>query len=323
MNRIHEIREQAKKYTKRIVLPEGDEPRVREAAASIRDEKIADVILLSRNTGLKGVETINPEKFGRLDDAAETLYRLRKHKGMTEGQAMELVLKDNVYFAALLTRLGLADGFVAGASHTTGNVARAAIHCLEMDKGINIVSSSFLIEISDETLGAGGLFVFADCGIVPQPDANQLADIALSSSRLFRNLFDMEPKVALLSYSTRGSSKGPSVDKVREALKIIREKEKNIAADGELQLDSAIVPDVAKIKCPKSPVAGKANVLIFPNLDAGNIAYKLVQRLAEARVVGPLLEGLTKPSSDLSRGCGVQEIVDAVAVTSLRAQRGC
>ncbi len=212
------------------------------------------------------------------------------------------------------------DGFVAGASHATPNVARAVIYCLQIDREFRTVSSSFLIELENCEFGEKGLFIFADCGIIPDPVARQLAGITLASSALMKDLFDIEPKVALLSYSTKGSAKGKSVDKVLEALKIIKEKHPSLKVDGELQFDAAIIPEVAKIKSPNSSVAGKANILIFPNLDSGNISYKLIQRLGKARVAGPLLQGLTKPASDLSRGCNIDEIVDAVAATAVRAQ---
>ncbi len=309
MTKIDLIREKARGNPKKIVLPEGEEKRVIEAASIIEKEGIAKVILLRKT-----------ETHPRLEEIVQTFWNLRKHKGISIDEARECVLKESVYFAALMTRLNMADGFVAGASHTTPNVARAAIYCLGIDREIRVVSSSFIIELEDCPFGENGLFIFGDCGIVPDPTSSQLAGIALSSSMLLKRLFDIEPRVALLSYSTKGSARGKSVDKVLEALKIIREKDPGLLVDGELQLDAAIIPEVAGIKSPGSPIAGKANVLIFPNLDAGNISYKLIQRLGKARVVGPILQGVTRPASDLSRGCTVKEIVDTVAVTVVRAQ---
>ncbi|MCK4463839.1 MAG: phosphate acetyltransferase [Candidatus Omnitrophica bacterium] len=309
MTKIDLIREKARQNPKKIVLPEGKEKRVIEAASIVEKEGIAKVILLRKT-----------ETHPRLEEIVQTFWNLRKHKGISIDQAREYVLKEPVYFAALMTQLGMADGFVAGASHTTPDVARAAIHCLKIDRKIRVVSSSFIIELENCPFGENGLFVFGDCGIVPNPTSLQLAGIALSSGMLLKRLFDVEPRAALLSYSTKGSAGGESVDKVLEALKIIREKDPDFLVDGELQLDAAIIPEVAGIKSPGSPVAGRANVLIFPNLDAGNISYKLIQRLGNGRVVGPILQGITKPASDLSRGCSVEEIVDAVAVTVVRAQ---
>lgn len=331
MGRIELLRKKAKTHPKKIVLPEGNDARVIEAASKIVEEGIARVTLLGKKSeiektakdnsrSLDKIKIVEPEFYLGLDDIASTFYKLRKHKGITEEDARKKVLEDRVYFAALMTRLDIADGFVAGACHTTSNVARASIHCLEIDPKIGIVSSSFVTELEDCPFGEGGLFIFGDCGIIPDPSSEQLAGIAVSCGRLMQDLFDLEPKIALLSYSTKGSAKGQSVNKVVDALKIIREKAPGLAVDGELQGDAAIVPEVAKIKCPESKVAGSANVIIFPNLDAGNICYKLIQRLGKARVVGPILEGVTKPASDLSRGCGIEEIVNAVAVTVVRAQ---
>lgn len=309
MAKIDLIREKARQNPKKIVLPEGKEKRIIEAASIVEKEGIAKVILLRKT-----------ERFPRLEEIVQTFWNLRKHKGISIDQARECVLKEPVYFAALMTQLDMADGFVAGASYTTPNVARAAIHCLKIDREIRVVSSSFIVELENCPFGESGLFVFGDCAIVPNPTSSQLAGIALSSGMLLKRLFDVEPRAALLSYSTKGSARGESVDKVLEALKIIREKDPGFLVDGELQLDAAIIPEVARIKSPGSPVAGKANVLIFPNLDAGNISYKLIQRLGKARVVGPILQGITRPASDLSRGCSVEEIVDAIAVTVVRAQ---
>jgi len=329
---VHKLLDKAKKDPRRIVLPEGDEPRVLLAAQIAAKEKIAIPIILGNKLqvekiakinllSLKDIEIIEPEKFPDLKRIAGALYELRKNKDFQkEDEAKEFILKELVYFGALMTRLGMADGFVAGASHTTSSVARAAIHCMEIDPNIKIVSSSFIMELENCPYGENGLFIFADCGIVPNPNAEQLAGIAISSSNMMKNLFNITPRVALLSYSTKGSAKGESVDKVVKALEIVRGKAKGLIIDGEFQLDAAIIPEVARIKLSDNPVAGKANVLVFPNLDAGNICYKMVQRLGKARAVGPLLQGLTKPASDLSRGCSVEDIVDTIAATVVRAQ---
>jgi phosphate acetyltransferase len=223
----------------------------------------------------------------------------------------------------MMAAAGLADGFVAGASHTTSDVARAAIHCLELDELIGVASGSFVMYIKGSHYGDDGLFVFADCGLVPDPNPRQLAGIAISSANLYRQLFDKEPHVAMLSYSTKSSAQGPLVEKVKEGVEEAKRLVPDISIDGEFQVDSALDPEVAKIKTSikESKVAGRANVLIFPNLDSGNIGYKLVQRLANARAIGPLILGLKKPASDLSRGCIVDDVIDAVAITAVRAQK--
>ena len=317
-SQIDKFKSIAKKNPKKIILPEGNEDRILEAAKIIESQGIAQVSLIAK--GKKGKNIIDPEKYSGAKELIDTFYALRKHKGITEAEARETVLNDPVYFGALLVGAGAFDGFVAGASYTTSDVARAALYCLGVDKEIGVMSSSFIIEMEDSLYGDNGLFIFADCGIVPNPNAERLAGIAISSSRLYESFFKRKPCVALLSYSTKGSAKGESVEKVIKALELTRKKAPDLEVDGEIQLDAAIIPEVAKIKAPKSPVAGRANVLIFPNLDAGNIACKLIQRLGKARVVGPLLQGLNKPASDLSRGSGVSEIVDTVAATVVRAQ---
>ncbi|MBL7157334.1 MAG: phosphate acetyltransferase [Candidatus Omnitrophica bacterium] len=329
---IEKLIQKAKKDPKNIVLPEGNEPRVLKAASTLASLGIAKVILVGKedevkkiadenSASLDKIRIIDQDNFPRREELIDTFYNLRKHKGITRDDAESAVSGNCVYFAALLTRMGVADGFVAGASHTTSNVARAALYCLGLDREIGVLSSSFLVELDNSPYGDEGLFIFGDCGIVPDPNPVRLAGIAISSSRIYENFFGRKARVALLSYSSKGSARGNSVDKVLKALEIIRKKSPGLLVDGELQLDAAVVPEVAKIKAPGSCIAGRANVLIFPNLDAGNISYKMVQRFANARVVGPLLQGLTKPASDLSRGCSVEEIVDTVACTVLRAQK--
>ncbi len=331
-SQIDTLREIAKKDPRTIVLPESFEPRVLKAALTLTALGLARVVLIGKerevkklaaehSVSLNKIRIIDPEKHPRREEMMETFFELRKHKGLTSEEAKRLILKDPLYFAGFLVRFGEADGFVAGASHATANVARAAIFCIGLDEDIGVMSSSFIVEVKNSPYGDKGLFIFGDCGIVPDPTPERLAGIAISCSRVYSELFKRKPRVALLSYSTKGSARGASIDKVRKALEIIKQKKPDLMVDGELQLDSAIVPEVAKIKAPKSAIAGKANVLIFPNLDAGNISYKLAQRLAGARVVGPLLEGIKKPASDLSRGCLVEEIVDTVVATVVRAQQ--
>lgn len=309
MDTILKIRDRARLKPKTIVLPEYDDPRVAEAARIIEIQKIANVILLTP-------DKIDPKEKDRY--IAE-FYEMRKARGL-EIEAVKQMFEDPLYYAAMMTREGKADGFVAGAAHTTADTARAAIHCLGIDDRISIASSCFIMVVPNCVYGDAGTFVFADCGIIPEPNPRQLACISVATAELAQKVLGLRPKVALLSYSTRGSAKGRAIDKVRDALNLIKEMSADLVADGELQVDAAIVPEVAQIKYPESPVGGQANVLIFPDLESGNIGYKLTQRLANARALGPLLMGLNKPCSDLSRGCVVDDVVDCVAVTAIRAQ---
>jgi phosphate acetyltransferase len=309
METIKKIRQKAKSNLKKIVLPEYDEKRTQEAVRIIQAEGIADIVLLS------------PDKVNAQDKERYIAEYFEMHKARDiDLETVKKLFSDTLYPAAMMTREGKFDGFVAGASHTTPDVARAAIRCLGIEERITIASSAFIITVPDCEYGEDGNFVFADCGIIPEPTSRQLAHIALATSELAQKVLDITPRIAFLSYSTRGSSKGRGVDKITEALGLFKEIAPQILVDGEMQADAAIVPEVAKIKYPDSPIGGKANILIFPNLEAGNISYKLVERLAKARALGPLLTGLTKPCSDLSRGCSVEDIVDCVAVTAIRAQ---
>ncbi len=331
MSRILDLRDKARADKRRIVLPEGEDARVVKAASFIASEGLADVSLLGKkdeveklagasSISLEGVKLIDPFISGGREEIIGAYYEKRKYKGITPEEAEKTVMENLVYYAAMMTAMGLADGFVAGASHTTSNVARAAIHCLKLDKEVGTVSSSFIMEMEDCPFGEKGLFAYGDCGIIPYPTSRQLAGIAIATSDLFRKLFAIEPRVAMLSFSTKGSAKADSIETILEALKKVKSRRPNLMIDGELQLDAAIVPEVAAHKCPGSEVAGRANVLIFPNLDAGNISYKLSQRLGKARAVGPLLQGLDRPCSDLSRGCNWEEVVDTTVVTAIRAQ---
>lgn len=304
---IKDIRRRAGKLQKLIILPEKDDLRIQEAAKIITKEKIARIILL----GKEGLES------KKIDAFSQIFFEARKHKGITIAQAREAV-SNPLYYAAMMVRAGEADGFVAGAAHSTPDVAKAAIYCIGVDERIKTVSSCFIMVVPDCSYGENGVFIFADCGIVPEPTSQQLAQIAISSSELAQNIFGIQPRVAMLSYSTKGSAKGVLVDKVKEATALAKQLNPDLLIDGELQADAAIVAEVAKIKDAQGPLAGRANVLIFPDLEAGNIGYKLVQRLAKARAIGPLLQGLHKPCSDLSRGALVEDIVDTIAATALR-----
>jgi len=312
--------------SKTIVLPESEDQRTIEAIPSILNENIAKVILIGNESlrskikasNLEKLQIIDPDNYGDTESMTNEYYELRKLKGITLEEARETIKKDYISFGAMLVRRGLADGFVAGASHTTPDVIRAALRCVQIDKTIGVIAGAFVMEVPNSPYGEKGTFLFADCGVNPEPNARQLAGIAVLSANLFKQLVGTTPRVAFLSYSSKGSAEGPLVTKVKEAVDKARTMSPDILIDGEFQVDSAIVPEVAKIKCGASPVAGKANVLIFPDLNSGNIAYKLTQRLANARAIGPLLMGFTKPCSDLSRGCNADDIVDAVAITAVR-----
>jgi len=309
MNIVDKIRARANARQKTIALPEIEDDRVKEAAKIIEKEGIAKVALLGRGM----LDKVKQEEYAKI------YFELRKSKGISLDDAKK-TMEDPLYYTAMMTHVGDCDGLVAGASHTTPDVARATIHCLGVNERINIASSCFLMSVPDCPYGEEGAFIFADCGIVPDPNPRQLACIAISNAELAEKVFGIAPRVALLSYSTKGSSKGRLVEKTLEALDLARQMQPGLLIDGELQVDAAIVPEVAQIKYPNSLLGGKANVLIFPNLEAGNIGYKLVQRLAKARAVGPLIVGLNKPCSDLSRGCSVEDVVDCAAVTAIRAQ---
>jgi len=309
MDTVEKIRSRARAKLKTIVLPEYNDPRVVEATGIIEKEGIANVLLLTKDK----IDSKEKERY------IQQFYEMHKAKDL-DLEAVRKLFDDTLYYAAMMTSEGKVDGIVAGASHTTPNMARAAIRCLGVDERITIISSCFVMVVPDCNYGAEGTFVFADCGIIPDPNSRQLACVALSAAEFTAKVLGITPCVALLSYSTKGSAKGKSIEKISEALDILKEMSPDLLVDGEMQVDAAIVPEVAKIKYPGSPIGGNANVLIFPNLEAGNIGYKLVQRLAKARALGPLLLGLKKPASDLSRGCSVEDVVDCVAVTAIRAQ---
>lgn len=309
MNAVTRIREQAKKKIKTIILPEYEERRTLEAARIIEKEKIAKPLVLTPDAIDKN----------ELERYIGEYYELYKSKDI----GLDIVKKlfcDNLYYAGMMTREGKADGLVAGAIHTTADVARACIRCIGLDEKFTIASSCFIMDVPDCQYGDKGTLIFADCGIIPDPNARQLSCIALTAAELAGKVLNLTPRVAFLSYSTKGSARTKSAEKIAEALALVKEQSPDMLVDGEIQADAAIVPDVAQIKCPDSPLGGAANVLIFPNLEAGNIGYKLVQRLSGARAIGPLFLGLNKPASDLSRGCSVDDIIDSVAATAIRAQ---
>ncbi|MCD6250253.1 MAG: phosphate acetyltransferase [candidate division Zixibacteria bacterium] len=327
MGVIETIRDKAKAKHRRVVLPEGTEPRMIDAAKILVEEAIADVTLIgdqaeikklaaSAGLDLNQVEVVNPAESPDLDDFVTDFVELRKKKNVTEEAARKAIIQP-LYFGAMLVRHDKADASVAGSINTTGNVLRAAIHVLGLKKGISAVSSSFLMTIPEYRGVKDKVFAFGDCAVIPNPNPEQLASIAMSTAETMNFLTGEEPRVAMLSFSTKGSAKHEDADKVLAAMEIIKKEQPSLLIDGEFQLDAAIVPEVGKRKAPDSAIAGDANVLIFPDLDAGNIGYKLVQRLANATATGPIIQGLAKPANDLSRGCSVQDIVDVSALATL------
>ena len=327
---IDEIKERARAEKKRIILPEGMDRRVWEAAVTVIKENVADVTVIateeevkefSEGLDIEGIHIINPFTYPDLDRFINDLVELRRMKGMTPGEARELLTSDYIYFACMMLRENQADGIVSGACHSTANTLRPALQLVKAKPGSRLVSAFFIMVVPNCEYGANGTFIFGDAGLNANPNPEELSEIAISSSKSFEQLVGKEPKVAMLSYSTMGSAKSELTQKVIDATKLLKEKEPDLKADGELQLDAAIIPEVAKSKAPESTVAGEANVLIFPDLDAGNIGYKLVQRLAKAEAYGPLCQGIAKPVNDLSRGCSYQDIAGVIAITAVQAQK--
>jgi len=328
MDLIEKIRQRARGTNKTIVLAEGIEERTLKAAEVIKKEHMAKTILLGNEKKIRelaegkydisGIEIIDPQTSPKTEEYASLLYELRKQKGMTLEKAADLA-KDPIWYGTLMVKSKDVDGMVAGAITATADLFRPAFQIIKTAPGIGVVSSAFMMIVPDCEYGSNGIFLFADCAINPNPDAKQLAEIAISSAKTWKALMDDEPRIAMLSFSTRGSAQHEMVDKVVEAVRIVKGQAPDLMVDGELQADAALVPKVAKTKAPDSKLAGHANILIFPELEAGNIGYKLVQRLGKACAVGPISQGLAMPINDLSRGCSAEDIVNVVAITALQA----
>lgn len=330
-NFIDAIKKRAKESIKTIVLPEGEDVRSIKAADIVLKEEYAKVILLGNpdkimklacveNADISGAEVIDPENSDRNAELAQAFYEIRKSKGVTLDQATETV-KNPLYYGVMMVKLGYADGMVAGAVNSSANVIRPALQILKTAPGTKLVSAFFIMNVPDCEYGTDGTFIFADSGLNENPDADQVSEIAISSAKSFETLVGDEARVAMLSYSTYGSAKSELVEKMQEATRLAKEKAPELKLDGELQLDAAIVESVGKQKAPQSDVAGKANVLVFPDLNSGNIGYKLVQRLAKAEAYGPILQGIAKPVNDLSRGCSAEDIAGVVAITAIQANQ--
>jgi len=326
---MESIWEFAKNAKKKIALPEASEERNLKAAEFAHKNRLAEILLIGNedeirdnaskiNVNISGIKIINPENSNLFETYAGNFYNLRKSKGMSPEKAKEIML-DPVYFATMMVKMKDADGMVSGAIHSTGDLLRPALQIIKTAPGISIVSSSFVMELQDKTFGDNGVILFADCAINPNPNAEELSSIALATAATAKSLCRIEPRVAMLSFSTKGSAEHELVTKVREAAKLAKEKSPDLLIDGELQLDAAIIPEVAKLKAPGSPVAGRANVLIFPDLQSGNIGYKLVQRIAKANCIGPVSQGFAAPVNDLSRGCSPEDIINVIAITALQA----
>ena len=329
MGFIDVIKEKAKACKKTIVLPESEDRRTYEAAAQILKEGIANIVIVGTEEAVKkgsegldisGAQIVDPAVSEKTAAYIDKLVELRQKKGMTPEQAKEILLNQYLYYGVMMVKMGDADGMVSGACHSTADTLRPCLQILKTKPGTKLVSAFFLMEVPNCEFGENGTFVFADCGLNQNPTSEELAAIAASSAESFKALVGAEPKVAFLSHSSKGSAKHADIDKVTAAVKIAKEENPDLMLDGELQLDAAIVPSVGASKAPGSPVAGHANVLIFPDLDAGNIGYKLVQRLAKAEAYGPVTQGIAAPVNDLSRGCSAEDIVGVVAITAVQCQ---
>ena len=329
MSFIENIKQRAKQDIKTIILPEAEDKRVLEAASKVINEGFAKVILIGdkeqvendikeNNIDLTGVEIIDIKTSTKKQEYAQKLFELRQAKGMTEVEASKLI-EEPIYYGMMMLKLGEADGLVSGAAHSTSNTLRPALQILKTAPNTKLVSAFFVMCVPDCEYGEHGIFVYGDSGLVENPNSDELSEIAISSAKSFKNLVGAEPKVAMLSYSTYGSAKSELTEKVIEATKLVKEKNPDLIVDGELQVDAAIIPEVSKSKAPGSIVEGNANVLIFPDLNAGNIGYKLTQRLAKAEAYGPLCQGIAKPVNDLSRGCSADDIAGVVAITAVQA----
>ena len=332
MTFIEKIKAQAKQDIKTIVLPESEDVRTLEATEIVLKEGFANIILIGNpqeikdlaeknNINLDGAQIINPATFEGFSRYANDLYELRKNKGMTLDQAKEILKTNNRYFATMMVKEKEADGFVSGACHPTSDTLRPALEILKAEPGTKLVSAFFVMVLPDKEFGNDGVFIFADSGLNEYPDADALSEIAISSAESFKELIGGEPRVAMLSYSTHGSAHSPLTDKVIEATKLLKEKAPDLICDGEIQLDAAIIPEVAERNAPQSPQKAHANKLIFPDLDTGNIGYKLTQRFGHAEAYGPLCQGVSRAVNDLSRGCSSQDIAGVVAITAVQAQK--
>lgn len=328
---IDKLKERAGKEIKTIVLAEGEEIRTLRAAAIVKKEGFAKTILIgnpdkvretaaSENLDIEGIPVIDSENSDKNEEYANVFYELRKNKGVTPEQAAETV-KDPSYYAVMMVKQGDADGMVSGAVHSSADTIRPSLQILKTAPGTKLVSAFFIMSVPDCDMGYNGTFLFADCALNQNPTADELSEIAIASAESFKELVGAEPQVAMLSYSTYGSAKSDLVTKVQEATKLAKEKAPELKLDGEMQLDASIVASVGKQKAPQSNVAGAANVLVFPDLNAGNIGYKLVQRLAKAEAFGPVLQGIAAPVNDLSRGCSAEDIVGVIAITAIQAQK--
>lgn len=324
---LDKISDRAKKLNKTIALPETDDIRTLQATAKILERGIANIVLIGNEAEIKALagnldiskaRIVDPKTYEKRDEYIKTFYELRKNKGVTPESAAE-IMSDHMYFAVMMTKLGEADGVVSGANHSSSDTIRPAVQIVKTAPGVALASAFFIIAVPDCEYGSNGTFLFADSGMVEMPSVEDVANIAVSSAKSFELLVQDKPMVAMLSYSTKGSAKSPLTEATIAATKRAQELAPDIPIDGELQVDAAIVPKVAASKAPGSPVAGKANVFIFPDLNAGNIAYKIAQRLAKAEAYGPILQGLAKPINDLSRGCSDEDIVGAVAITCVQA----
>ena len=331
MTFIDAMKEKARKDIKNIVLPEADDVRVLKATEMVLNEGFANIMLIGgtdeiknlakeNNINIDGVQIINPLTSTKLRKYSDDLYELRKAKGMTIEQAQELLKTNSRYFATMMVKSGDADGFVSGANHPTSDTLRPALQILKTAPNTKLVSAFFVMVVPECDYGENGIFVFADCGLNEYPDAEALSEIAISSAESFEELVGKEPKVAMLSYSTMGSAHSPLTEKVVEATKLLKSKKPDLICDGEIQLDAAIIPEIAERKSPNSPLKGESNILIFPDLDAGNIGYKLTQRFGKAEAYGPLCQGISKAVNDLSRGCSSSDIAGVVAITAVQAQ---
>lgn len=330
MDVLKDFKERAASDLKKIVFAEGNDERIVKAAAEIESEKIAEVVILGNKdqinssaaeygVDLNGVEIIDPKNSNYITEFRDEFYELRKHKDISKEEA-EKAIKDPLYFGTMMIYTGKADGMVAGADNATGNVLRPAFQIVKTKEGISTVSSALIMVLKDKSFGEDGVMVFSDCAVNPAPNSEQLAEIAITTADTSKELLNFDPKVAMLSFSTMGSARHENVDNVSEAVKIAHKNAPELKIDGEMQADAALVESVGKRKAPESKIAGTANILIFPDLQSGNIGYKLVQRLAGAEAVGPILQGLAAPINDLSRGCSVEDVINLTAITAVQAQ---